>query len=332
MATTTLSSALKTGQYVRTLPVYKSAPAEDKGNKSPYTNNQYIAPTGDKNASDRSVSAMVLGAGSGIAPSVAKGDYISNNQTSGITFLVFNRVTSIDEVNLNVGPNNGSGATTIPDGGDSIFIETADHSTFNATIPVEFNKSSIITGDETSPANDNDLIVFGSDQAKDGQDYSFTQGAFSTKLTGFFAPAQTKGLQTPINITDSTVSTGNGNDTLVMANTIISSKITGNTFNMGKGSDLIIFSTPGQTFSKNTVDLGSDTDGDTIVLGGTFTSTGNGSATGSNTLMNNASNGDPTITVKNFNNEDKIYYNGTLYTNSGVDKAALTAATKIQFS
>ncbi len=329
MPTLTLSSTLQTGQYVRTLPVYTNTP--------PALYNQYIAPSA-AGSNNKSVNAMVLGAGSGSTDSVVPGDYISNNNTSGITFLVFNRVTNIKGVNLNVGPGNGSGSTQ--DLGDSIFVETGDHSTFNANVPVQFNKSSIITGDDVlSPTNDNDLIVFGSDQSKDGQSYTFTQKnssnsslSFSAKIDGFFAPTQSGSLQTPINITDSTVSSGNGSDTLIFANTITTSTITGNTLNMGLGSDLIIFSTPGQTFSNNFIDLGTDSDADSIVLGGTFTSTGNGTATGTNTLMNNGSNGNPTITVKNFNSQDKIYYNGTLYTNSSPDKAALASATKIQFA
>ena len=163
------------------------------------------------------------GSGSGFTDPVAPGDYISNNKTSGITFLIFNRVTNIKGVNLNVGPSNDSGSSQ--DFGDSIYIETGDHSTGNPLTPVNFINSKIITGNEMSPVNDNDLVVFGSDQAKDGQTYLINQGTFKATINGLLASSSDTANQSPLILQSSTVQTGNGNDTLIFANTNTATKL-----------------------------------------------------------------------------------------------------------
>ncbi len=336
MATLTLSSTLTTGQYVRTLPVYTTAPSpnyENKNQNNVY--NQYIAPnlTGAKN---QTVNAMVLGAGDGFTDSVAPNTYISNNKTSGITFLVFNRVTNIKGVNLNVGPSNGSGSTQ--DFGDSVYIETGDHSTGNnastivggvstLTKPVNFIGSTIITGDETSPTNDNDLVVFGSDQSQDGQTYSISQGSFKATINGLQASSSTPATQSPLTLQSSTVQTGNGNDSLIFANTNPFTKIggsagEGNLFDLGEGSDVVYFAAPNTIYGNNVINIGKkdgsvDGQADSLVFNGTNFTNLNGTTA--------------YLQIKGFQNtKDSLFYNGVQYQ----DKTTISTATgnKIQFA
>ena len=317
MATLTLSSTVVTGQYVRTLPVYTTA-------SSSTVYNQYIAPnlTGAKN---QTVNAMVLGAGSGFTDSVVPGDYVSNNKTSGITFLVFNRVTNIKGVNLNVGPSNGSGSSQ--DYGDSVYVETGDHSTNDTTKSVNFINSQIITGDETSPTTDNDLVFFGSDQSKDGQTYLISQGSFKATINGVLASSATPTSQSPLTLQSSTVRTGNGNDSLIFANTNASTKIggtalEGNLFDLGEGADVVYFAAPNTIYGNNVINIGKkdgtvDLDADSLVFNGTNFTNLNGTTT--------------YLTVKGFeNSKDSLFYNGVQYQ----DKATISSVTssKIQFT
>ncbi len=327
MATLTLSSTLTTGQYKRTLPVYTAATTG--------VDNQFIAPnlTGAK---FQSVNAMVLGAGTGFTDSVVPGDYISNNKTSGITFLVFNRVTNIKGVNLNVGPSNGSGSTQ--DYGDSVYVETGDHSTGDIastkvngvstlTKPVNFINSKIITGDETSPTNDNDLVVFGSDQSKDGQTYSISQGSFKATINGLLASSSDVPNQSPLTLQSSTVQTGNGSDSLIFANTNPFTKIggsvaEGNLFDLGEGADVVYFAAPNTIYGNNVINIGkkdgtADLEADSLVFNGTNFTNLNGTTT--------------YLQIKGFQDtKDSLFYNNIQYQT----KAAIITATgsKIQFA
>ena len=317
MATLTLSSTLTTGQYKRSLPVYNKAPSST-------VYNQYIAPdlTG---ATNRTVNAMVLGAGTGFTDSVVPGDYISNNNTSGITFLVFNRVTNIKGVNLNVGPGNGSGSNQ--DLGDSIYVETGDHSTGNPSTSVNFINSKIITGDETSPLNDKDLVVFGSNQSKIGQTYLISQGSFKATINGLLVSAEDPPNQSPLTLQASTVQTGNGDDTLLFANTNASTVIggdssQGNLFDLGEGADVVYFAAPNTIYGNNVINIGKkdgtvDGQADSLVVNGTNFANVNGTTT--------------YLTVKGFENtKDSLFYNSIQYQ----DKATISTVTgnKIQFT
>ena len=319
MATLTLTSTVTTAQYARTLPVYTTA-------TSPTVYNQYIAP--DLNgAKSQTVKAMVLGAGSGsgFTDSVVPGDYISNNKTSGITFLVFNRVTNIKGVNLNVGPSNDSGSSQ--DFSDSIYIETGDHSTGNPLTPVNFINSKIITGNEMSPVNDNDLVVFGSDQAKDGQTYLINQGTFKATINGLLASSSDTANQSPLILQSSTIQTGNGNDTLIFANTNTATKIggaslEGNIFDLGEGADVVYFAAPSTIYGNNVINIGTtkgaiDGQADSLVFNGTNFANLDGKST--------------YLTIRGFQNaKDSLFYNGTQYQ----DKATISSTTsnKIQFA
>ena len=315
-------SQFKTGQYSRSLQAYPNS-AKAPG----YDPDQYIADPGTpaKDAPLTKVDAMVLGTGKGWTPSVAPGDYVSDNTTSGITFLVFNRVETIDRVNVNVGPN-GSGNR---DFGDSIYIESGDHANLvgPASVqanPVKFTNSSIITGDGTSPSDDNDLVVFGSDQSKDNQTYSFSASGYSGTINNLLAPGST---QSALIIQGSSVSTGNGKDTLLFANTKAGSQIggnsagQGNTFSLGADDDLVYFASSGQISGQNVVDLGSGKD--TLVFNGS----------GPNVLSGLTGTGTSVLTIKGFNESgDSIYFNGKAY--SFTQQATLTAdsGNKIVFS
>lgn len=311
MTTTFLNSNFKTGQYQRRLQVLRDRPSSANPN-------QFIAPPGSSTTAAplTNVEAQVLGAGSGYTESVAPGTYRSNNTTSGITFLVFNRVSNVNGVTLNVGPNNGSGSTN--DFGDSIYIETGDHSTNSTTKPLNFINSNIITGDGTSPVNDNDLVVFGSDQSKDGQNYTFSVNGFTSTISGLLAPGKT---QSPLNLQGSSVSTGNGNDTLIFANTVATSQIggsaagQGNTFSLGAQNDLVYFASPTQIRGQNVIDLGSGDD--TLVFSGT-------AASGSQVLSGLTGSGTSVLNIKGFNDAgDRIFFNGATYTSA--QKASLTS-------
>jgi hypothetical protein len=333
MTTTFLNSTFKTGQYKRKLPVFRNRPSSSNPN-------QYIADPGSPATavSLTDVQAQVLGAGSGYTDSVTPGTYISNNATSGITFLVFNRVTNIRGVTLNVGPNNGS--TSTRDFGDSIYIETGDHSTNSRTTPLNFINSNIVTGTASSPINDNDLVVFGSDQSKDGQTYTFAVGAATpatpttpaqpaptVTINGLLAPGST---QSPMNLQGSSVTTGNGNDTLIFANTVASSQIggtapgQGNTFTLGAQNDLVYFASPSQIRAQNVIDLG--TGDDTLVFNRTATS-------GSQLLSGLTGTGSSVLNVRGFNEaNDRIFFNGVAY--NPTQKATITSVSgnKIIFS
>ncbi len=329
MTTTFLNSTFKTGQYKRKLQVLRSRPSSSNPN-------QYIADPGSSTTAAplTDVQAQVLGH----TPTVRPGTYISNNTTSGITFLVFNRVNNVNGVTLNVGPSNGSGSTR--DFGDSIYIETGDHATNPRTSPLNFVNSHIITGGAISPVNDNDLVVFGSDQSKDGQTYSFSvNGAdddseddsdddlllddddtadFSSTINGLLAPGSR---QSPLTLLGSSVTTGNGNDTLIFANTVATSQIggsgsgQGNTFSLGAQNDLVYFASSTQIRAQNVIDLG--TGDDTVVFNGT-------AANGSQVLSGLTGGGSSVLNIKGFNDAgDRIFFNGATYTSA--QKASLTS-------
>ena len=306
MTTTFLNSTFKTGQYKRKLQVQRSRPSSSNPN-------QYIADPGSSTTAAplTDVQAQVLGH----TPTVTPGTYISNNTTSGITFLVFNRVNNVNGVTLNVGPSNGSGSTR--DFGDSIYIETGDHSTDPRTSPLSFVNSNIITGGTISPVDDNDLVVFGSDQSKDGQTYTFSVNGFSRTINGLQAPGSR---QSPLNLQGSSVTTGNGNDTLIFANTVATSQIggsgsgQGNTFSLGAQNDLVYFASSNQIRAQNVIDLGIGDD--TVVFNGT-------AANGSQVLSGLTGSGSSVLNIKGFNDAgDRIFFNGATYTSA--QKASLT--------
>ena len=311
-----------TAHYQRKLDVFKNRPSESNPN-------EYIAES-SSNASNIDDSAFILGGGSGKnAQTVASGTYISDNTKSGITFLAFNRAQTVNKVNLDVSGDNGSGSTQ--DFGDSIFYDTDRAKSTNSTsssAQTTFIGSSITTGTANSlTTNDKDLVFFGSDYSTTSTDTSpkFYEAGWtgkSVKIQNVLAPSSS---QAALIVQGSAVNTGNDDDTLVFANTNSNTKIggtgsgEGNIFSMGQGKDYVYFAAPDTIYAQNVIDLGSDTDADTLTLNG-------------NTLKN--LNGTTQwLTVKNFvNNTDKLVFNNTVYNTQSAIQGVSAIGQRIRFS
>jgi hypothetical protein len=177
--------------------------------------------------------------------------YVSNNSSGGITFLAFNRASTIENVNVNVGANE-SGNT---DFGDSIFFDTEKSN------PVLVKNSTFITGNGTSPlTNDKDLLVFGSNKF----DNTTTKNSF-LGITGLVISASTE-----IDVTGSTVEMGNDRDSLIFASTNTNSFIQNSTLKLGNGADYCYFNRTQSILGGNTISLsdtkGGDSSNDSIIF------------------------------------------------------------------
>lgn len=170
-------------------------------------------------------------------------DYLSDNTSpSGITFLSFWNASSLDNVSLDVGPN-GSGAL---DYGDTILIDS------DKAKGVVIRNSSFVTGTANSPvSNDKDLVAFGTSSFKDSQSWN--------GITGLGVDTRDE-----VDLLNSTVRTGNDNDTIVFASQNTNSVIQDSTISVGHGADFIHFNWTQSIRGGNKIDLGGGASGDDL--------------------------------------------------------------------
>lgn len=200
--------------------------------------------------------------------------YISdNNNTPGYP-LGFYNVKSIENVTVNLGPNQSGNF----DKGDSIFFDTGK---LGSKTALSINNSTFITGDAAnSPTDDDkDLIVFGT---------KGSGGKFKTSNFGLMGvDPDTSG---QININGVSVVTGNDDDTVVFASANKASTISNTSVDVGQGKDYVYFNYTQSIQNGNVVNLGSDSDKDTIVFAGKASNSKDLSTlfsglTGSNTIQ-----------------------------------------------
>jgi len=243
----------------------------------------------------------------------------SDNATSGITFIAFQRKsngTPYDSISLNVGPNPGaSGSTTAnQDYGDSIYIDSGNRYTSAV------RNSTLIAGNETSyqdsvaygaNAVDNDIIFFGNEKSQDGSTYAIsltsTSGTFATTIK-YADGASSQSLA----IENNFVYTGKDNDTLVFANAVAGSRIANNYFSTGTGADFVYFAQPSTIFGGNIINIGNenktpDSSADTIC----FNRNAAGSVGSDLTNLNGTT---TFLTIQGFQDgQDRLYYKGVFY-------------------
>ena len=247
---------------------------------------------------------------SGYGLTVKSGTYTSGG---GSQFVVINRTATANNVTIDVS------ASTLfnPDGDDLVFIETGDHSSKDpgsggeqSTTFVNFNSSKINVG------NGNNLVGLGTDTSTSSTNiakFAITGSSSSITFTGFTAAGSKGQGQAPLSMDKSTVTSGNGNDTLVTTTTNNLSITKNSFFNSGNGSDVVFFasSVNGKSIlgGGNTIQLSAaggstgDKANDSLIINGSFDSTK--FTTGSK------------VTVTGFDyGQDKIYFQGSVYSTS----------------
>jgi hypothetical protein len=261
---------------------------------------------------------------SGYGATVNAGKYTSGG---GSTFAVINRTKTADSVTIDV----GGSTLPNPDGDDRIFIETGDHSSADpmsggaqSTTFVSFKNSKIDVG------NGNNIVGLGTDTANNGNSATFklTGSSQSITFSGFTAAGSKGAGQAPLNMDNSTISSGGGNDTLVAVTTNNLSVVKNSRFLSGNGADLLFFasSTNGSSIlgTGNTIQLsaagGTTGDGanDSLIINGGFDTAR--FTPGSK------------VTVTGFDyNKDKIYFQGSVYS-TAAQVAQLNATNNFNIS
>ena len=309
-----------TGTFKRTLK------ANAPGTANP---NQYIQPPQGTGSSTQ-VSGMWL-IDSLVVPGAT---FLSSNSTSGITFIALQRANSgtsgYDSITLNVGPN----ASGNLDYGDSLYINSGSRK-----IPSVIG-STIIAGNETSSqpiagAFDTDLVFFGAESSLDTSSYPIALKSSSgqTLIGGTVNNVSTPSSfsNSPLTIQGSKVYTGKDSDTLVFANLSTSSRIQNNIFDVGTGADFIYFAQPSTVYGGNVVNLGNtngtpDTSSDTLCFNYYTVGT---TVTGSPLSRLNGTT--DFLTIRGFDNNDRLFYGGVLYTSQSAVVAAGWNQGRIRF-
>lgn len=210
-------------------------------------NGNYVPP--NSGGTNTTVRGWLYGARKSSAPAALANQAISsNNQSTGITYMAFWNASRLSGITFDVGPNN-SGPM---DFGDSIYF---DSSKSNGII---VENSTFVVGVDTSAPNvqDRDLIVFGSKNSKDNWNGVIGAGIDLDDEASFI---------------NSSMRSGDGDDTIIFASRHSASVIQGSTVNVGNGSDYIFINNRSSNKllrGTNTINLGSGpNDGsDTIVF------------------------------------------------------------------
>jgi hypothetical protein len=289
------------------------------------TNNNYIQPgTGNTSVNGMWIQDSLVVEGAA---------FQSDNTNSGITFIALQRLTggrAYNKITLNVGAN----STGTNDKNDSIYIDSGNHQISGVT------NSTIITGNEqvtadSTAAQDGDLIFFGAEKSLDTSSYpiALKSSTGQVLISGTVGNAEVPTSPFALSITGDTIQMGKGNDSLIFGNTNASSVIggttsdMGNIFDVGTGADFIYFASPSTISGNNVLNIGNtdgtaDNDSDSICLNYLKV---NNTVTGTNLGANSA------ILVRGFkDSQDKFYYNGVVY-DKKADISSITG-NKITFS
>jgi hypothetical protein len=195
--------------------------------------------------------------------------------------------------------------STRRDYGDSMYIDTSKQST------VKVKDSNFIVGTEVSNDSifaDNDLVFVSSSSSLSTGSYS----AGAVTLNNVTANAAGT-----VNMSATKMEFGIGKDTLCFASSK-NSVITNNSFKMGTGADYVYVAEASTIYAGNTIDMGADSEVDSIRFGGT-TSLSNLGTTAK-------------LNLSRFGSNDKLIYKNVTYTGEAGIRTNAELSSKITFN
>jgi len=186
-----------------------------------------------------------------------------------------------------------------------MYIDTSKQST------VQVKDSNFIVGTEVSNDSifaDNDLVFVSSSSSLNTGSYS----AGAVTLNNVTANAAGT-----VDMSGTKMEFGIGKDTLCFASSK-NSVIANNSFKMGTGADYVYVAEASTIYAGNTIDMGADSEGDTIRFGGTSSL----SKLGTTAKLN----------LSRFGSNDKLIYKNVTYTGEAGIRTSTELSSKITFN